>query len=379
MKTSSKFPGRRLPLAGALFALAFACASSAAPVKIIFDTDMITDFDDVGALACLHALADAGECEILATISSTRGNASVGAIEVINSYYGRPGLPVGAPKGIGVVGARPGAKEKVDPKSPLGEKSGIDGGHYKYRKLLADYPGWYRHADADDAPDANDVYRRILAGQPDGSVTICSVGFLTNMRRLLETPPDSVSPLDGKALVAKKVKLWVCMACQYPNGKEYNAKWDPESSRIAFAEWPTPIVFSDAKYGRDCFAGRAVAELEGVRNPVKDVFAGNIPSRDEIRADSAKWLRQCFGMGGRAAWDETAVLAAVRGITPYFNAERGTYRMVGGKGDDEWAPDAENGPHLRLTERMPKADVARVIDELMTRKPMHGGGRSSIP
>ena len=29
------------------------------PEKIIFDSDMITDFDDVGALACLHALADA--------------------------------------------------------------------------------------------------------------------------------------------------------------------------------------------------------------------------------------------------------------------------------------------------------------------------------
>ena len=49
------------------------------------------------ALACLHALADAGECEILATVSSTRGNASVAAIEVINAYYGRGDLPVGAP------------------------------------------------------------------------------------------------------------------------------------------------------------------------------------------------------------------------------------------------------------------------------------------
>ena len=29
--------------------------------KIIFDTDMYTDFDDVGALAVLHTLADAGE------------------------------------------------------------------------------------------------------------------------------------------------------------------------------------------------------------------------------------------------------------------------------------------------------------------------------
>ena len=61
-------------------AVMVAVALSAEPVKVIFDTDMLTDFDDVGALACLHALADAGECEILATVSCTRGNASVGAI-----------------------------------------------------------------------------------------------------------------------------------------------------------------------------------------------------------------------------------------------------------------------------------------------------------
>ena len=342
------------------------------PVKIIFDTDMLTDFDDVGALACLHALADAGECEILATISSTRGNASVGAVEVINHYYGRGDLPVGSPKGMGVIGAHAGAKVKVDPKAPLGGRTGGDGGHYKYRKLLADYPGWYRYADSDDAPDANEVYRRVLAAQPDGSVVICSVGFITNMRRLLETKPDAISPLDGKALVAKKVKKWVAMACRYPDGKEYNSMWDHESSRIAFENWPTPIIFSDWQYGRDCFAGRAVAEMNIERSPVKDVFAGNIPSRDEVRKDSHKWLRSAFGMGGRAAWDESAVLVAVRGIEPYFNAERGKYRMVGDKGADEWTPDAENGPHIRITEKVSKAEVARVIDELMTRKPKNG-------
>ena len=342
------------------------------PVKIIFDTDMLTDFDDVGALACLHALADAGECEILATISSTRGNASVGAVEVINHYYGRGDLPVGSPKGMGVIGAHAGAKVKVDPKAPLGGRTGGDGGHYKYRKLLADYPGWYRYADSDDAPDANEVYRRVLAAQPDGSVVICSVGFITNMRRLLETKPDAISPLDGKALVAKKVKKWVAMACRYPDGKEYNSMWDHESSRIAFENWPTPIIFSDWQYGRDCFAGRAVAEMNIERSPVKDVFAGNIPSRDEVRKDSHKWLRSAFGMGGRAAWDESAVLVAVRGIEPYFNAERGKYRMVGDKGADEWAPDAENGPHIRITEKVSKFEVARVIDELMTRKPKNG-------
>ncbi len=355
-------------------ALSFA-AAVAEPVKIIFDTDMITDFDDVGALACLHALADAGECEILATISSTRGNASVGAVEVINTYYGRGDLPVGAPKGMGVMGARPGAKKKVEPSSPLGVPEGGDGGHYKYRKLLVDYPGWFRYADADDAPDANETYRRVLAAQPDGSVVICSVGFLTNMRRLLETKPDDISPLDGKALVAKKVKLWVAMACSYPNGKEYNSRWDHVSSRIALENWPTPVVFSDFQYGRDCFAGRAIAEMEGPRNPVKDVFKGNIPSREEIRRNSARHLLSCYGMAGRAAWDETAVLAAVRGTDEYFNTERGTYRMVGEKGANEWAPDAENGPHIRITEKVSKAEIGRIIDELMMRKPKNARDR----
>lgn len=358
-----------------VYAFLFAAAASAAVPKIIFDTDMIQDFDDVGALACLHALADAGECEILATISSTRGNASVGAVEIINSYYGRSNLPVGAPKGMGVIGSHPGSKVKVDPSAPLGPPVRGKISHNIYRRLLADYPGWFRHADADMAPDANEVYRRILAAQPDGSVVICSVGFLTNIRRLLETKPDAISPLDGKALVAKKVKLWVAMACKYPKGREYNSRWDHESSRIALESWPTPVLITDAQYGWNVFSGRAVAEVQGPRNPVKDVFATYLPTREAISKEPKKYLRRCYGMAGRASWDETAVLFAVRGWEPYCNVQRGTYRMVGSEGADEWIPDAEKGRHLRVTEKMPKAEVGRVIDELMVRKPKNARKR----
>ena len=359
---------KQIGLSLSLVAASFVGAAAYAGVpKVIFDTDMISDFDDVGALACLHALADAGECEILATVSSTRGNASVAAVEVINGYYGRGDLPVGAPKGRGVVGIDPSARRKVDPKSPLNPRR--DGGHYKYRKLAADYPQWVRHLDADDAPDANVTYRRILAAAPDRSVVICSTGFLTNIRRLLETPADDISPLDGRALVARKVIKWVAMACKYPRGKEYNSKWDAESSRIAIERCPVPIVFSDWEYGGDIFAGRAVAEQTGARNPIKDIFAGNIPSRAEVKKDPARWMRSCFGMGGRSAWDETAVLIAVRGDRPdYFNINRGTYRMVGKAGDDEWVPDEESR-NCRVSEKLAKAEIGRIIDELICRGP----------
>ena len=346
-------------LAAGFGALAMAGDSGGArkePVKIIFDTDMYTDFDDAGALACLHALADAGECEILATVANTRDCLSVAMCEIINSYYGRPGIPVGCSKEVGVSGSTPRHLRR-------------------YQKTVEKYRNWVRHMNSDSAPDANEVYRRILATQEDQSVVICSVGFLTNMRRLLETKGDSISPLDGKTLVLKKVKTWVAMACSYPAGREHNAMMDHESSRIALSEWPTPVIFTDFQYGLDCFAGRALAESKSKDNPVAEVFAGSIPSRREIRRKAASYLRGGYGMAGRAAWDQTAVLIAVRGTDGYFNSTRGKYSMSADEPkENEWTPDIKGGPHRRITEKIPKERIGRIIDELTLRSPRLGLG-----
>src|SRR3546814_19991491 len=56
-------------------------------VKIIVDTDMHTDCDDAGALAVLHALADRGECEILAIMSSTKDPYAAPTVAAINTYF----------------------------------------------------------------------------------------------------------------------------------------------------------------------------------------------------------------------------------------------------------------------------------------------------
>ena len=48
-----------------LFLQIYAFAQTAKkPVPVIFDTDMGPDYDDVGAIAMLHALADKGEATI---------------------------------------------------------------------------------------------------------------------------------------------------------------------------------------------------------------------------------------------------------------------------------------------------------------------------
>ena len=185
----------------------------------------------------------------------------------------------------------------------------------------------------------------MLSAQPDNSVVICSVGFLSNMRKLMES---------DRELVARKVKRWVAMACSYPKGREYNSMKDWESSKIALERWPTPIVFTDFQYGRDCYAGRALAESSVEGNPVADVFRQNVAS--------------CNGAAGRSAWDETAVLIAVRGIEPYFGCERGTYRMVGNEGEDEWRPDPASRD-CRVTEAISKAEIGRVLAPLMLQSP----------
>jgi hypothetical protein len=60
--------------------------NSREPVKIIFDTDLGPDYDDVGALAFLHAMADSGKVEILATVSSNKHELVAPSINVLNTW-----------------------------------------------------------------------------------------------------------------------------------------------------------------------------------------------------------------------------------------------------------------------------------------------------
>lgn len=332
-------------------------ALGAAPVKIILDTDMIGDYDDVGAMAVLHTLADEGACEILATVSSTHSNASVGTIEIVNRYYGRPEIPVGAVKNDGVGGGSENPQRRS---------------HVKYEKLLQMYPGWWRYRNANESPDATDVYRRALAAQPDCSTTVVTTGFLTNLRKLLQSTPDAFSPLDGKALVKAKVKALYVMGGKVPKGREFNLFNDPVSADFVFRQWPTRLIVNDFWFGTYIYAGRKVTALP-TGNPVRDIYAMCLPSAEKCPPaaeiiptgrfkDNVKEGHNCF--------DQSCVLAAVRGPGSFFRLERGRMEMVGEKGDNVWKPDPD-GPHelMGFVPDWPRERIASEIDELMARPP----------
>ena len=70
-----------------------------AQVKIIFDTDLGGDFDDLGALAMLHHFVDKGECDLLAVMCWSTEQYAVSAIDAVNRFYQHPDIPVGVRKG----------------------------------------------------------------------------------------------------------------------------------------------------------------------------------------------------------------------------------------------------------------------------------------
>ncbi len=318
---------------GALLSFTGCSGPADEKVNIIFDTDLGPDYDDVGALAFLHATADSGLAEILTTVSSNRHKLVAPSIDVINTYFGRPDLPLGAPIGYG---ADMGAWQKW-PDS-----------------LVAKYP---HHVNStSEVRDAVDVYREILMSQPDKSVTIVTVGFLTNLAGLLKSGPDDHSPLNGIDLVSEKVRLLVSMAGKFPEGKEFNIYIDSVSSKFVFENWPGEIIFTGFEIGWEIRTGLRLIESPVSNSPVKDVFSMSIPMSEEDKY-------------GRMSWDETAVLIGVYGAEGFFDTKRGRI-IVNEDGSNTWVDDPE-GNHTYVIQKMPVPEMAKFIEDRMMHIPMN--------
>ncbi len=323
--------------------LIWACGTSVlgAPAKIIFDTDMAEDVDDVGALALLHALADMGEAEILACMISVPHEYVGPCIDVINTFYGRPDIPIGHVRGF----------QRSYP-TDNGQK--IPSNYAQ--KMAETFPHSLKKSS--DAEDAVALYRRILASEPDQSVQIVSVGFITNLKNLLNSTADAASPLNGEELVAKKVSQWVCMGAIFPNrGREYNVMMDTGASVRAINDWPTPVIFSGFEIGARIFTANAL-KSKPESNPIRMGYEWYWNGKENLNRES---------------WDLTTVLCAVRGAEPYWTlSEPGKCLMhaTHGYGESEWIPYAK-GNHRYLIEKMPPAEVGKVIDELICREPRY--------
>ena len=301
------------------------------PIPIIFDSDMGPDYDDVGAITLLHAFADSGYVDILATVASTKYEGVAAVFNVLNTYFNRPGLLIGVPKGK--------ALELKDRQ------------HWTDTILLR-----YAHQikKNDEVLSATEIYRKALATQTDRSVTIVTTGFLTNLADLLRSGPDKYSKLNGKELVKQKVNQLVCMAGGFPVFTEFNVKMDASSSQFVFENWETPVLFSGWEIGYKIRTGLPLIQNESISNsPVKDVYRICIPMDPQ---DSS----------GRMSWDQTAVMVAVLGCKLYWTCNTGKI-SIAGDGKNSWT----DGPflHSYLVEAMPPLAVQDRINKWMMHQP----------
>src|SRR5580692_6692670 len=65
------------------------------PVRLIFDTDMGNDVDDALALGMIHALESRGQCRLLAVTVTKDHPLAAPFVELVNTFYGRPEIPIG--------------------------------------------------------------------------------------------------------------------------------------------------------------------------------------------------------------------------------------------------------------------------------------------
>ena len=319
-----------------------------AGVSIFLDTDLGIDIDDAGALAVLHTLADRGEATVLATVSNVYDPYAAAAIDAVNTYYGHPDIPIGHNPN----------PEHYPVATPYWRTDLV---YAHFVEKMAEFPN---DTDLSSIRPAAQVYREVLAAQPDGSVTVLSLGFMQNMADLLASGPDEYSPLNGADLIRQKVKVLIAMSGFYPShdGELYlegGKEMDETAARAVLEDWPTPIVFSP---GNDevCNTlnnGATLSEQTPPANPVREGYnLFNGPGR------------------GRTSWDLCAVLYAVRGLS---DPQDGTYFKLADKkerltlnadGESAWVPD-QNSRHERMLRVMSEEKLERILEALLVAPP----------
>ena len=281
------------------------------PKKVIFETDMSTDVDDVGALATLHALADSGEAEILAISFNEVHPSAADAICAINTWYNRGDIPIGIYKG-----------DLADPD----ESSYLD--------TIATFP---HNLPTVPTPSSLELYLQVLREQPDNSVTIISVGFLNNLYDLLKTDPD---------IISQKVTELVVMALLIDD--PYNTVRHDliDKSEYVIHNWPTSLVISH--YGESVHTGARLAETPA-ENPVREAY---------YRRFNGQYK-------GRSSWDQLAVLYGVRGLSNYFT------EITDGKGRLSNGYEWEMQPGFRsyLDPKLSDSEFVHIVEDLMIKPP----------
>lgn len=287
------------------------------PSKVIFETDMGNDIDDALALDMLYKYTDANLIDFLGISINKDNEYSAKFIDIMNAWYKYPNIKIATVKD-GIEDLAPINFAKVTYESKTNGQSTFSGTNTDLMKL----------------PEAVNFYRQELTKASDNSVVIISVGYFTNISRLLDSPADEISSLTGKELVAKKVKFLSLMGGNFDgtNSQEYNIIKDIPAAQNVFANWPTKVIVSPFEVGNTIlFPGATIEHLDtkGI-SPLIEAYKSYLPMPYD-----------------RPTWDLTSVLYAVEGVKDYFSMSPQGKITITDEGQSEFTA-VENGLHSYL-------------------------------
>ncbi len=281
----------------------------------------------------IHALESRGEAKLLGVTVTKDNPWAAPYADILNTFYSRPYIPIGTVRN---------------------GKTREDGNYARQISESGRYP--HRLADGRNAPDAIQLLRQILSAEQDRDIVIVQTGFSTNMARLLKSPPDITSPLTGKELVRRKVRLVSMMGGSFGTkpGGTYNIATDLEAAKALFSECPVPIVVSGYEIGsRILYPARSIeTDFRYVaHHPVAEAYR----LYDRMPYD-------------RPTWDLTSVLYAVRPDESFDTSGPGRIRVTE-NGETVFTPDP-TGLHRYLIATQNQCDRAlAVMLELVPMRP----------
>lgn len=299
------------------------------PHRVIIETDMGNDIDDALALAVALKAADEGRLELLAVGCHKLSDTPARYVDVVTTWYGHPEVEVAMSR------------------TPVKESSS----YADY--TIAPCSMGFEESRGGQFEDPVKLYRRILAGAEDASITFVSLGFGTTLAQLLDSPADEISPLDGRELVAKKARMLSVMAGSYGEKKraEYNVTNDIPAMQKVFAEWPGLIVQNPFEIGKQVVfpASEIEANLGWDRlNPVVEGY------------------KNYYEMPyNRPSWD---ILSVMYLLNPELFTESVPGRVTVDDRGYTWFEPVENGRHIVLSATLDQPQALKEEMINMSRK-----------
>ena len=292
---------------------------------VILDTDIGSSTDDLFALEMLHYYQQQGRCKLIGVVVDREGEDCAACADVMNTYLGcRDQMKSDVPIGL----VRDGVKNPtvwIDYKAlPTYTKGDLTP---MFARSIDDYSA---------LPDGWQLYRRLLAAQPDHSVSICSVGFTACLAQLLESVGDAYSSLSGVELVRRKVK------CLYIQGGSFGLSPEPDYNflqgmgfaKTFFRLWPSDvdIIFDPMETGNGIVyqPEQVISDVSWTDyHPIKQVYM------------------TCNCDTGQMMWDPLTVINAVEGDDLFMLSERGTV-MLNDDGTVSFTPSATGNSRFQM-------------------------------